>query len=58
MSDQAHPVAQHTYRTGSGNWRNVGDPPRDAELLEPALEDAYLLLVGEPALSSGIEAMS
>jgi len=58
MSEEAHPAAQHTWRTGSGRWRNVGDPPRDAQIIEPALEDAYLLLVGEPALSIGIEAMS
>jgi ABC-2 type transport system ATP-binding protein len=58
MSDAAHPAAQHTWRTGAGRWRNVGDPPRDAELIEPALEDAYLLLVGEPALSTAIEAVS
>jgi ABC-2 type transport system ATP-binding protein len=58
LSDEAHPAAQHTWRTGSGRWRNVGDPPRDAQIIEPALEDAYLLLVGEPAISTGIEAMS
>lgn len=58
MSDQAHPGAQHTWRTGAGRWRNVGDPPAGAEIIEPALEDAYLLLVGEPALSTAIKAMS
>ena len=58
ISDEAHPAAQHTFRTGSGKWRNVGDPPVGAQIIEPALEDAYLLLVGEPALTAGIEAMS
>jgi ABC-2 type transport system ATP-binding protein len=58
ISDEAHPAAQHTFRTGSGKWRNVGDPPVGAQIIEPALEDAYLLLVGEPALNTAIEAMS
>jgi ABC-2 type transport system ATP-binding protein len=58
MSSEAHPAARHTWKTGTGRWRNVGDPPPDAELIEPALEDAYLLLVGDPALRSGIEALS
>jgi ABC-2 type transport system ATP-binding protein len=58
LSDEASTVAQHTFRTGSGKWRNVGDPPAGAHVIEPVLEDAYLLLVGEPALSAGIEAMS
>ncbi len=58
LSDEASTVAQHTFRTGSGQWRNVGDPPAGAHVIEPVLEDAYLLLVGEPALSAGIEAMS
>ena len=58
ISDEAHPAAQHTFRTGSGKWRNVGDPPPGARTIEPALEDAYLLLVGEPALSTAIEAVS
>ncbi len=58
MSEVPHPAARHTWRTGTGRWRNVGRPPAGAELIEPALEDAYLLLVGEPALSAGIEARS
>lgn len=32
--------------TGEGRTRNVGDAPPDAELAEPTIEDAYLLLVG------------
>jgi ABC-2 type transport system ATP-binding protein len=35
-----------TWRTGSGRYRHVGDPPPGAELLEPSLEDGYLMLVG------------
>ena len=38
------------WRTGDGTYRNVGDPPAGAELIPPTLEDAYLLLMGEPEL--------
>jgi ABC-2 type transport system ATP-binding protein len=58
MADQRHPAARHAWRTGTGRVRNVGDPPPDAELIEPALEDAYLLLVGEAAEAEGLEAVS
>jgi ABC-2 type transport system ATP-binding protein len=35
--------AKAGWRTGTGTFRNVGDPPPGAELLEPTLEDGYLL---------------
>jgi ABC-2 type transport system ATP-binding protein len=41
------PAAVAAWRTGEGAYRNVGDPPAGAELIAPALEDAYLLLMGE-----------
>src|SRR5258707_1019659 len=37
-------------RGGDGPYRNVGDPPEGADLIPPTLEDAYLLLMGEPEL--------
>jgi ABC-2 type transport system ATP-binding protein len=40
------PGALASWRTGTGRFRHVGDPPPGAELLEPAIEDGYLLLVG------------
>ena len=58
MADARDPAAQHAWRTGSGRFRNVGNPPPSAELIEPALEDAYLLLVGDTALDSEMEAAS
>ncbi len=58
MADLRDPAAQHAWRTGSGRFRNVGDPPPSAELIEPALEDAYLLLVGDTALANEMEAAS
>jgi ABC-2 type transport system ATP-binding protein len=44
------PGAKAGWRTGTGTFRNVGDPPPGADLLEPTLEDGYLLtLDGELA---------
>jgi ABC-2 type transport system ATP-binding protein len=44
------PAALAAWRTGDGVYRNVGDPPAGADLIPPTLEDAYLLLMGEPEL--------
>jgi ABC-2 type transport system ATP-binding protein len=49
MAAERDPGARHAWRTGSGRWRNVGDPPVDAETVEPSVEDAYLLLLGDRA---------
>jgi ABC-2 type transport system ATP-binding protein len=46
------PAALAAWRTGDGAYRNVGDPPGGAELIPPTLEDAYLLLMGEPELEN------
>ena len=49
VSDKPDPAAQVSWRTGSGQHRLIGDPPPGAALAEPAMEDAYLLLVGQAA---------
>jgi ABC-2 type transport system ATP-binding protein len=43
---ERHPGAELAWRTGDGRVRHLGSPPPDAELVEPTLEDGYLLLVG------------
>ncbi|MET8983294.1 ABC transporter ATP-binding protein [Streptomyces sp. NPDC004539] len=49
-SVERDPAARAGWRTGTGGFRNIGDPPEGAELLEPTLEDGYLLtLDGESA---------
>ena len=58
LAPERHPGARHSWRTGSGLWRNVGDPPPDVALAEPTLEDAYLLLVGDHVLELEMEATS
>jgi ABC-2 type transport system ATP-binding protein len=46
QSEERQPGALAAWRTGTGQHRNIGDPPAGAELLEPTLEDGYLLLLG------------
>jgi ABC-2 type transport system ATP-binding protein len=58
MADRRDPAAAHAWRTGTGRTRNIGDPPLGAELIEPALEDAYLLLVGDRVPLEDLEAVS
>ncbi|MGW1745440.1 ABC transporter ATP-binding protein [Streptomyces sp. NPDC002092] len=42
-STERDPAAKAGWRTGTGSFRNVGSPPAGADLLEPTLEDGYLL---------------
>ncbi|WP_043673021.1 ABC transporter ATP-binding protein [Streptomyces xylophagus] len=42
-SAERDPGAMAGWRTGLGVFRNVGDPPAGAELVEPTLEDGYLI---------------
>ncbi|GHF80617.1 ABC transporter ATP-binding protein [Streptomyces griseosporeus] len=46
-SAERAPGARAGWRTGTGTFRNVGDPPEGADLLEPTLEDGYLLTLGD-----------
>jgi ABC-2 type transport system ATP-binding protein len=45
-STERQPGARAGWRTGTGEFRNVGDPPEGARLVEPTLEDGYLLALG------------
>jgi ABC-2 type transport system ATP-binding protein len=58
MAAERDPGARHAWRTGTGRWRNVGDPPLEAETVEPSVEDAYLLLVGDRARAAEMEAVA
>jgi ABC-2 type transport system ATP-binding protein len=44
---QRDPGAVVAWRTADGRLRQVGTPPAGASLVEPTLEDAYLLLLEE-----------
>jgi ABC-2 type transport system ATP-binding protein len=34
------------WRTGDGRFRHIGDPPPGVTIVEPLIDDAYLLMVG------------
>ena len=50
VAEERWPGARLSWRTGEGRYRHIGDAPPGAEPVEPTIEDAYLLLVGERAM--------
>lgn len=48
--------ARASWRTGTGTYRNIGSAPSGAHQLEPSIEDGYLLLLGEDALTASTAA--
>lgn len=46
VDEGAGPRGHLTWRTGDGQYRHVGDAPLGAELVDPTIEDGYLLLLG------------
>ena len=46
LADRLDPTAVVAWRTGEGRHRHVGDAPPGAELIEPTVQDGYLLLNG------------
>ncbi len=52
LSDERPPEARLSWRTGEGRHRNIGDAPAGATLVEPTLEDGYLLLLGDQLLEA------
>ena len=49
LADAPDTAARASWRTGTGRYRNLGDAPTGVDLVEPTLEDAYLLLRGATA---------
>jgi ABC-2 type transport system ATP-binding protein len=49
LSDERADDSLLSYRTGGGRYRNIGNAPPNAELVEPTVEDGYLMLLGEEA---------
>ena len=47
------PAARLSWRTGTGEHRLIGDPPAGSQLVEPTIEDAYLLLLGRAGSDRG-----
>jgi ABC-2 type transport system ATP-binding protein len=53
VSETRDPGARLAWMSGDGRVRHIGDPPGGAQLAEPQIEDAYLLLVGDPTAPEG-----
>jgi len=51
VADGRDARARLSWRTGEGRHRHIGDPPPGSQLVEPTIEDGYLLLVGEAAVA-------
>jgi ABC-2 type transport system ATP-binding protein len=49
LSENRAPEARLSWRTGEGMHRNVGSAPPGAQLVEPTVEDGYLMLLGDEA---------
>jgi ABC-2 type transport system ATP-binding protein len=49
VDDSRDPRAVAGWRVGAGHYHHIGDPPAGAEVIEPSIEDAYLLLLGPQA---------
>jgi ABC-2 type transport system ATP-binding protein len=49
VSDGADPLARLSWIDGVGRHRHIGEPPVGAQLVEPTLEDGYLLAMSDDA---------
>lgn len=49
LSPERASEARLSYRTGEGYYRNIGPAPANADLVDPTVEDGYLLLLGDEA---------
>ena len=56
VADGRDARAQLWWRTAEGRHRHVGDPPAGAQLVDPTIEDGYLLLVGPTAAADAVAA--
>jgi ABC-2 type transport system ATP-binding protein len=46
LATERDPRAELAWVTGEGRVRHIGDPPSGAQLVDPTVEDGYLLLAG------------
>ncbi len=58
LSERRDTDARIAWNTADGQVRNVGDAPQGAQLIEPTIEDGYLLLVGSSAQTPTSEAVA
>ena len=46
LASERDSAAQLAWITAEGRVRHIGDPPGGVDLVDPTVEDAYLLLTG------------
>ena len=51
LAAERSPAAHLSWRAGDGSFRQIGEPPPGARLVEPTVEDGYLLLLGRRAVA-------
>jgi ABC-2 type transport system ATP-binding protein len=56
IADGRDDAALLAWRMGDGRYRHVGNPPPGATLVDPTIDDAYLLMVGDPSAREGAAA--
>jgi ABC-2 type transport system ATP-binding protein len=56
VDDDADARALLSWRMGAGRHRHIGDPPAGAEMADPTIDDAYLLMVGKARVEQGAAA--
>ena len=56
VADSRDARAQLWWRTAEGRHRHVGEPPPGAQLVDPTIEDGYLLLAGPTAVTEAVAA--
>jgi ABC-2 type transport system ATP-binding protein len=49
LAGERDPRADLAWVTGEGRVRHIGEPPSGAQLVEPTVEDGYLILAGRDA---------
>jgi ABC-2 type transport system ATP-binding protein len=49
LSQERAPEARLSWRTGEGLHRNIGSAPARADLVDPGVEDGYLMILGDEA---------
>jgi ABC-2 type transport system ATP-binding protein len=53
LAGDRDPRADLAWVTGEGRVRHIGEPPTGAQLVEPTVEDGYLILAGRDAHADG-----
>ena len=53
LAGERDPRAELAWVTGEGRVRHIGEPPIGSQLVEPSVEDGYLILAGRDSRTGG-----